>query len=62
LKEFFAFDTLISNNCTVDLKGLRQVEHGSRGGHIGPQQFLQEEICEHVAALIPVVFLETDGN
>ncbi len=38
------------------------MEHGSRGGHIGPQQFFQEEICEHVAALIPVVFLETDGN
>ena len=43
---------------SLNLEGLGQVEHAPRG-HVGPQQFLQEEVRQHVAALVPVVFLWT---
>ena len=39
------------------LEGLGKVEDAA-SGHVGPQQLLQKEIRQHVAALISVVFLQ----
>ncbi len=39
------------------LEGLGQVEHVPCG-HVGPQQLLQEEVREHMAVLVPIVFLQ----
>jgi hypothetical protein len=46
-----------SSGLETHLEGLGQVEHVPCG-HVGPQQLLQEEVREHVAVLVPVVFLQ----
>ena len=42
------------------LKGLWKMEHVAPG-HVGPEQLLQEEVCEDVAVVVFVV-LEPEGS